>query len=337
MNKPIKTGVLSFGLSGKIFHAPFLAEHSGFEFYGIVERSKNEAQHIYPNVIRFESVEALLANTEIELVVVNTPNYTHFEFAMMALKAQKHVLVEKPFTVTSAEAQQLFEEAKKQQRYVLPYQNRRYDSDFLSLVQVLQSGKLGNLVEVHMRFDRYRYAIGPKVGKETPLPGSGLLYDLGPHLLDSLLSLFGNPLKWTKTTGHFRPHTQVDDYVHIHLEYPNQLQVFVTTSLLVAAPLPSFIVHGTKGSYVKDRTNIQEEQLLAGMSLNDPNYGIEGSENNGVLTLIDADGTKTVTEIIPVKSSYMHVFEDVYQTIREAKPYPVTQAQILKQLEILEG
>ncbi len=337
MKKPIKTGILSFGLSGKIFHAPFLKEHPGFEFHGIVERSKKEAHHSYPHVKSYDNVDSLLADPEIELIVVNTPNYTHFDLALTALKAQKHVLLEKPFTVTSAEAKQLFEEAQKRHLFVLPYQNRRYDSDFLSLVQVLQSGKLGKLVEVHMRFDRYRYAIGPKVGKETPVPGSGLLYDLGPHLLDSLISLFGNPVKWTKTTGHFRPKTQVDDYVHIHLEYPNQLQVFVTTSLLVAAPLPSFIVHGTKGSYLKDRTNIQEEQLLAGMSLNDPLYGIEGTANNGVLTLINEDGSKTVEEIIPVKSSYMHVFEDVYQTLREAKPYPVTQEQILQQLEILEG
>ncbi len=337
MKQSIKTGVLSFGLSGKVFHAPFLKEHQGFEFYGIVERSKKEAQLIYPTVKSYDSVDALLADSAIELVVINTPNFTHFDFALKALQANKHVLIEKPFTVTSKEAKQLFEEGKKRQRCVLPYQNRRYDSDFLSLKQVIESGKLGALVEVHMRFDRYRYAIGPKVGKETPVPGSGLLYDLGPHLLDSLISLFGNPIKWTKTTGHFRPHTQVDDYVHIHLEYPQQLQVFVTTSLLVAAPLPSFIVHGSKGSFVKDRTNIQEEQLLSGMLLTDPLYGIEGPDNNGVLTLMNDDGTKTVEQIVPVKSSYMHVFEDVYQTIHEGKPYPVNEEQIVQQLEILEG
>lgn len=337
MKKPIKTAVLSFGLSGKIFHSPFLEEHPGFQFHSIVERSKKEARHSYPNLKSYDSIDALLADPAIELVVVNTPNFTHFDFAMQALRAQKNVLVEKPFTVTSAEAKQLFEEALKRNLHVLPYQNRRYDSDFLSLASVIKSGKLGRLVEVHTRFDRYRYAIGPKYGKETQLPGSGLLYDLGPHLLDSLISLFGNPLKWTKTTGHFRPGTQVDDYVHIHLEYPNQLQVFVTTSLLVAAPLPSFIVHGTKGSYIKERTNIQEEQLLAGMTLSDLRYGIEDPGNNGVLTTIAEDGTKTVEEIIPVKSSYMHVFEDVYRTIREGKPYPVTQEQVLQQLEILEG
>ncbi len=337
MQQAIKTGILSFGLSGKVFHAPFLKEHYGFELYGIVERSKKEAHLSYPGVKSYDSVDDLMEDSSIELVIVNTPNFTHFEFALKALQHNKHVLVEKPFTVTSREAKQLFEEAKSRNLYVLPYQNRRYDSDFLSLASVIKSGKLGRLVEVHTRFDRYRYAIGPKYGKETQVPGSGLLYDLGPHLLDCLISLFGNPLKWTKTTGQFRPNTQVDDYVHIHLEYPNQLQVFVTTSLLVAAPLPSFIVHGSKGSYVKDRTNIQEEQLLSGMSLNDPKYGIEGPDNNGVLTLVKEDGTITKEQIIPEKSSYMHVFEDVYQTIRKGKPYPVTQEQILQQLQILEG
>lgn len=337
MQQPIKTGILSYGLSGKIFHAPFLKEHHGFELHGIVERSKKEAHLRYPGVKSYDSVDELLEDPSVELVIVNTPNFTHFDFALKALQTNKHILVEKPFTVTSKEAKQLFEEAKSRNLYVLPYQNRRYDSDFLSLASVVNSGKLGKLIEVHTRFDRYRYAIGPKYGKETQLPGSGLLYDLGPHLLDCLISLFGNPIKWTKTMGHFRPNTQVDDYVHIHLEYPNQLQVFVTTSLLVAAPLPSFIVHGTKGSYIKDRTNIQEEQLLSGMLLTAPEYGIEGPENNGILTLMQEDGSKKVEEIIPVKSSYMHVFEDVYQTIRNGKLYPVTQEQIIQQLEILEG
>lgn len=337
MKNTIKTGVLSFGMSGKIFHSPFLKEHDGFELNAVVERTKKEAHLTYPKIKSYQSVDELLANPDIELVVVNTPNATHFEFALKALRANKHVLVEKPFTVTSVQAKQLFQEAKLHNLCIMTYQNRRYDNDFLSIINVLDSGKLGNLVEVHMRFDRYRYHIGPKVAKETPVPGSGLLYDLGPHLLDMAISLFGNPINWTKTMGYFRPNTQVDDYAHIHLSYPKGLQVFITMSMLVVDVQPAFIINGTKGSYIKQRTDIQEKQLLEGMLPANPLYGIEVPDKYGVLTTIANDGKKIQEKITSVKSSYINVFEDVYQTIREGKPYPVTEEQIIQQLEILES
>lgn len=337
MKNTIKTGILSFGMSGKIFHSPFLKEHYGFELNAVVERSKKKAHLSYPNIKSYKSVDELLANPDIELVVVNTPNATHFEFALKALRANKHVLVEKPFTVTSAEAKQLFQEAKQLDRCIMTYQNRRYDSDFLSIINVLDSGKLGNLVEVHMRFDRYRYTIGHKIAKETPVSGSGLLYDLGPHLLDMAISLFGNPINFNKSIGQFRPNTQVDDYAHIHLSYPEGLQVFITMSMLVVKAQSAFIINGTKGSYSKQRTDIQEKQLLEGMLPTNPLYGIEGQDKYGVLTIIANDGKKTQEKIVSVKSSYLNVFEDVYQTIREGKSYPVTEKQIIQQLEILES
>lgn len=337
MKNTIKTGVLSFGMSGKIFHSPFLKEHDGFELNAVVERTKKEAHLTYPKIKSYQSVDELLANPDIELVVVNTPNATHFEFALKALRANKHTLVEKPFTVTSVQAKQLFQEAKLHDLCIMTYQNRRYDNDFLSIINVLDSGKLGNLVEVHMRFDRYRYNIGPKVAKETPIAGSGLLYDLGPHLLDMAISLFGNPINWTKTLGYFRPNTQVDDYAHIHLSYPKGLQVFITMSMLVVDVQPAFIINGTKGSYIKQRTDIQEKQLLEGMLPANPIYGIEAPDKYGVLTTIVNDGKKIQEKITSVKSSYINVFEDVYQTIREGRPYPVTEEQIIQQLEILES
>lgn len=337
MKNTIKTGVLSFGMSGKIFHSPFLKEHDGFELNAVVERTKKEAHLTYPKIKSYQSVDELLANPDIELVVVNTPNATHFEFALKALRANKHTLVEKPFTITSVQAKQLFQEAKLHNLCIMTYQNRRYDNDFLSIINVLDSGKLGNLVEVHMRFDRYRYNIGPKVAKETPIAGSGLLYDLGPHLLDMAISLFGNPINWTKTLGYFRPNTQVDDYAHIHLSYPKGLQVFITMSMLVVDVQPAFIINGTKGSYIKQRTDIQEKQLLEGMLPANPIYGIEAPDKYGVLTTIVNDGKKIQEKITSVKSSYINVFEDVYQTIREGRPYPVTEEQIIQQLEILES
>ena len=221
--------------------------------------------------------------------------------------------------------------------FILPYQNRRYDSDFLSVKTIIDSGKLGKLVEAHIRFDRYRYSIGPKVAKETTVPGSGLMYDLGPHLLDAAISLFGNPLSWEKTKGYFRPNTQVDDYAHIHLKYPKGLQVFITMSMLVAHVQPAFIINGTKGSFIKQRADVQEKQLMDGMRLTNPLYGIEDHEKKGILTTILDDGNKKQEKVKAVKSSYSNAFDAVYKTIREGHCYPISEQQIIQQLEILEA
>lgn len=331
----IRTGILSFGMSGSLFHAPFLDEHPGFQLTAVVERSKKLAGKSYPNIKSYDTVDQLIEDAEIDLVVVNTPNFTHFEFALKALKAKKHVLVEKPFCVSSAEAKVLFAEARKMDRCILPYQNRRYDSDFLALKKVLESGKLGDMVEAHMRYDRYRHHIGPKIAKETPVPGSGLLYDLGPHLLDAAIALFGYPLEWRKHTGQFRPKTQVDDYAHIHLLYPKGVQVFITISMLVVQPQAAFVLNGTKGTFVKQRTDIQEQQLLTGMSPGNPLFGIEDTDKYGVLTTI-SDGERRTEEIESVKSSYINLFEDVYKTIEEGIPYPISEKDIVLQLKILE-
>ena len=337
MQKTIKTGILSFGMSGKIFHSPFLQIHNGFELIAVVERSVKTAHLSFPEIKSYDTVDELIADPEIELVVVNTPNATHFEFALKAIQSGKHVLLEKAFTVTSAQARKLFQEANKYNRYILPYQNRRFDSDFMSVKAVIESGKLGRLVEVHIRYDRFRDTIGPKVAKETPVPGSGLMYDLGPHLLDAVISIFGKPLRWTKTLGHFRVNTLVDDYAHFHLEFPEELQVFLTASMLVVDAQPAFVIHGTKGTYVKQRADSQEKQLLDGMSPANPLFGIEEAGKEGLLTTISDNGIKT-QEIIPsIKSSYINLFEQVYQTIRHGKPYPIKESQILEQLEILEN
>lgn len=287
-------------------------------------------------MISYHSVDEILNDPVIELVVVNTPNATHFDFALQAILAKKHVLLEKPFTVKCREARVLFQEALKQKVQILPFQNRRYDSDFLSVKKVIGSGKLGQLIEAHLRFDRYRYAIGPKLAKETPVPGSGLQYDLGPHIIDFVIHLFGKPASYVKTLGKFRPETQVDDYVHIHFIYPEGLQVFVTLNMLVADVQPAFVINGTKGSFIKRRSDHQENQLMNGMKPDHPLFGLEDPEDEGVLTIVSPDGKKVKELVRADKSSYLQVFEDVYQTIKFGKPYPVTEDQILQQLEILE-
>ncbi|NEU09043.1 Gfo/Idh/MocA family oxidoreductase [Flavihumibacter sp. R14] len=335
MDKPIATGLLAYGMSGKIFHAPFLDKHPGFKLLGVLERSKKNAQADYPEINSYDTVEELLNHPEIELLVINTPNNTHYDLAKRALTAGKHVLIEKPAATSVDEARELFELGKQLDKQVMIYHNRRFASDFLATKRVIESGKLGTVIEMHLRFDRYRNVIGPKAFKETAIPGSGILYDLGSHLLDQAISLFGKPLSFQKTLGRYRPGTQVDDYAHLHLVFPDRLNVFITVSMLVADPQPGIVIHGTNGSFIKSFCDTQEEQLIAGLKPGDQGFGEEPTGKEGRLTIVNSDGTKTTEEIPSEKGRYMGVFEAVFQTLKHGKEFPVREEDILEQLGIL--
>lgn len=323
-------------MSGKLFHAPFLAAHPGFALRAVVERHHKQAQQDYPAVLSYDDVETLLRDPEIELIVVNTPSNTHFELARQALEAGKHVLIEKPLVTSLAELQVLEEVAQRQNRQVLAYQNRRWDSDFLSVCQVVESGQLGQLIEVHFRYDRYKTALNTKAFKEEPIPGSGLLYDLGPHLIDQAISLFGKPLRCHKITGIYRPDSQVTDYFSLHLHYPAGLHVYLTSSLLAAQPQASFVLHGTQGSFSKARTDVQEAQLLQKIAPQDAGYGREAPGREGTLTLVAADGQVSTQAYPAPKGDYTHLFEAVYQTLRHGVAYPIRLEEIRWQLALLE-
>ncbi|WP_207420800.1 Gfo/Idh/MocA family oxidoreductase [Desertivirga brevis] len=337
MERPIVTGILSYGMSGRVFHAPFIHTSDRFELRAVAERSKKKAAERYADIKSYNSVEELLADPEIEMVIVNTPNHLHFDHARLALNAGKHVLVEKPFTATSDQAKELFELARVKDCKVMVYQNRRWDSDFQSVKTVIEQGKLGNLIEVHFRFDRYRKEISPKYFKEEPLPASGLSYDLGPHLLDQVISLFGKPESFVKNTGVYRPESRVDDFFHFHLKYPAGLNVFVTGNLQVVSPLPSFVLHGSKGSFVKKRTDVQEAQLERSILPTDPNYGFEPNGSEGILTTLKPDGTPATQYNTALKGNYVRLFEAVYNYVRLDVPYPIKENEIIWQLELLES
>ncbi|MGV8878574.1 MAG: Gfo/Idh/MocA family protein [Sphingobacteriaceae bacterium] len=337
MNHPIKTGLLAYGTSGKLFHTPFLHAHPGFGLYSVTERHQQLAVANYPEIKTYATVDEHLRDPEVELIIINTPNNTHFDYGMQALMAGKHILIEKPFATSVLEANTLFELGKKLNLKVLAYQNRRLDSDFLSVKQVLESGRLGRLVEVHFRFDRYRLAIGPKQFKETDVPGSGILYDLGSHLVDQAIALFGNPIYFQQQTGIYRPNSQVDDYVFIRLSYPDDLQVYIFASMLVAKQLPAFVLNGIHGSYIKERTDVQEDQLRSGVLPDDENYGLEKDGLAGQLTIVNTEGEKTTEYLPALKGDYMGIFDAVYQTIRENAAFPVAPEAVITQMSILEN
>ncbi len=329
---------MAYGMSGRIFHAPFITTNPGFKFKAVVERHEKKAAARYPDVLSYGSIDELLADDEIELVIVNTPNNTHFDFTMRALNAGKHVLLEKPAAATSAEVKQMFDLARSKNLHLMLYQNRRYDSGFMLTRDVIESGRLGQLIEVHMRFDRYKAALGVKAFKEKKEnPANGLVYDLGPHLIDNIIALFGRPLNFHKTTGIYREGSEVNDYFNYHLIYPNQLNVYLTSCLLIAEHLPGFVVHGTLGSFVKDRNDVQEAQLDGGMLPTDAGYGIEPEGCDGKLVTMDIDNKKITEWLTAPKGDYPGLFEAVYHTIRNNALFPVTEEHVAWQLELLEA
>ena len=232
----IKTALLSYGMSGKFFHAPFLELHPGFELIGSWERSEKRIQEDYPETKSFPSLESILEDATIDLVIVNTPVATHFEYAKKVLLAVKHTVVEKAFTTTVAEAQELDALAKENRLKLSVFQNRRWDSDFKTVKKIIDDGMLGDIVEAEFHFDRYNPILSPKQHKESANPGAGILKDLGPHIIDQALFLFGIPEAIFADIRLIREATLVDDYIDILLYYPD-FRVRIKAGFLYENPI----------------------------------------------------------------------------------------------------
>lgn len=330
----IKTALCSFGMSGWVFHAPFLHLHKGFELYGVWERSKKTAAQQYPYIKSFNTYEALLNDDAIELVVVNTPNYTHFELAKKALLAGKHIIVEKPFCITAAECEELMALAHTMHKKISVYHNRRYDSDYKIIQKVISENWLGDIVEAELHFDRFSEVLSPKMHKETPGPGTGLLYDLGSHLIDQALQLFGMPEAVFADIRAARTISLVDDYMELLLYYPTK-RVRVKSSYVVREPLPSYIFHGTKGSFIKARTDVQEKALQLGVRPDAPDWGKEPENEMGLLHT-EKNGT-LIREYIPsVNGNYMEYYEGIYQAFATGAALPVTAEEGERVIRVIE-
>ncbi len=333
--KIINTALCSFGSSGLVFHAPFINAHPGFSLYAVWERSKKTAAEIYPEVRSFNTLESMLAEEAIELVIVNTPNYTHFEFAKKALLAGKHVLVEKSFTVTVTEAEELIRIAIKMNRQLSVFHNRRYDSDFKTVKRIVDKGILGEISKAEFHFDRYKPELSPKLHKESLTPGSGLLHDLGPHLIDQALFLFGLPESLTGSLKKLRQRSEVNDYFDISLFYPS-LTVCLKASLLVKEILPAYILQGTKGIFTKVRADLQEDHLKKGQKPGSADWGIEPLSADGKL-IINENGKRTSTNIQSLHGNYMEFYDGLYESIVNGKSLPVSALDGLNVIRVIEA
>ncbi len=331
----IKTALCSFGMSGWVFHAPFIHLHPGLELYGVWERTKQLSKEKYPDVTIYRSLEEILADESVELVIVNTPTYTHYDYTKKALLANKHVVVEKPFTVTVEEAKELNTLASQQGKMISVFHSRRYDSDYLTVQKIVREGWLGEIVDVEIHYDRYKEELSPKVHKEIPGDGNGSLYDLGSHLIDQALQLFGLPQAVFADCRIVRPISKVDDYFEVILYYPN-LRVKLKSSYLVREPLAAYILHGSKGSFLKTRADVQEVALQASLDPADENWGIEPESEQGLLHT-EKDGKVILEKIPTLKGNYYTYYDDIFNTLRNNQPVPVQAEDAENVIRIIQA
>ncbi|TBV27638.1 oxidoreductase [Meridianimaribacter sp. CL38] len=333
--KPINTALCSFGMSGLLFHAPFVNTNKGFNLYGVLERTKNLAQEKYSKIKTFRTLESLLKDDNIELVILNTPNITHYNFAKQIIQSGKHLVVEKPFTTSAEEADELIQLAKVNNVKMAVFHNRRWDSDFLTVKKIVDNNTLGDIVEAEFHYDRFDPELSYKVHKETPTEGVGSLYDLGSHIIDQALVLFGKPKAVFANIDSFREQSKVADYFDVKLFYSNH-KVTLKSSYFVKQPIPSYVIHGKKGSFLKSKADVQEAELQRGISPDVKNCGIEPASEQGLLHT-QKENVSVKEYITSEAGNYMVFYDKIYESIRNDKPLPVSAEEGKAVIEIIEA
>ncbi|MEW6391767.1 MAG: oxidoreductase [Pseudomonadota bacterium] len=327
----LNVALVGYGYVGKTFHAPLIAATPGLKLATVVSSDPAKVAADHPDVHVVAALDAALADPAIELVVIATPNDLHAPQAILALEAGKHVVVDKPFALTVAEARTMAEAASRAGRLLTVFHNRRWDSDFLTLRRLIAEGALGQIVQYESHFDRFRPVVRDR-WRERAGPGAGAWMDLGPHLLDQALLLFGEPLAISADIGIQRPGAEADDYFHVALRYPT-LRAILHGSLLTAASDLRLAVHGTGGSFVKHGLDPQEAQLKAGMIPGAPGYGRD--TRHGVLTTVE-DDVPVHADVSPEPADYRAFYAGVRETIVTGAPSPVPVEQALRVMKLLE-
>jgi scyllo-inositol 2-dehydrogenase (NADP+) len=303
----IRVGVIGFGLAGRIFHTAVVAATPGLELAAIVQRRGDEAAKAYPGVKIARSIEEMLEDPTIRLVVVGTPSFSHYEHAEQCLRAGRNVVIDKPITLTSEETRKLIDLAQQHKLLVTAYQNRRWDGDFVTLKQVLASGELGRAVSYESHFDRYRAEPKRDVWRESGGPGGGILFDLGPHLIDQATTLFGNPESVFADVRIDREGSVVDDAFDLQLKFPSGITALLRSTLTACTPGPRFVVHGTRGSFVKWGIDPQEDQLKAGAKFDDPGFGEDPASMWGELHVVGKPAQRVKTAAGDYRGLYANV------------------------------
>ena len=334
MKPVIQVGILSYGMSGKVFHAPMLHVNPGFAMVKIMQRNGNSALERYPYVEIVRDVREIIHDPRIDLVLVNTPDHTHFDFACQALENGKHVVLEKPFVLDVKEGETLIGLAEKKGRVLTVFQNRRWEGDFLTIRKIIEQKWLGRLVEYEAHFDRFRNFIRDS-WKEKQENRTSTLYNLGSHLIDQAISLFGMPSAVYADIRKQRAGAQVDDLFDLNLIYPD-VKVTLKGSYLVREPGPHFILHGTEGSFVKHGTDPQEEALTAGRYPDEPGWGSDQEERWGILNTT-MRGLHYRGKIETLPGCYPEFYNSLYNTLVEDKELVVKPVESLNGIRIIKA
>lgn len=330
----INVGLVGFGFAGRIFHAPVIRGVSGLRLAAVVQRHGSDAAEIYPEVRVVQSPNDLLAINDIELIVVATPNPSHFEIARQALQSGRHVVVDKPITTTCDEAIQLAQLAEEKGRLLSVYQNRRWDGDFITVKELIEGGTLGRLVFYESHFDRYRPQIKPEAWRERDEPGSGILFDLGVHLIDQAMNLFGRPQAVQADLRMERDGSKVDDAFDVVLHY-DRMRALLRATMLAAAAGPRFAIHGTRGSFTSQRLDPQEDALRRGEYPHNHTWGAVAKQHWGHLLTLEGD--RMTEHALPTQhGDYRGFYENVRDAILGRAPLAVTPAQAIDVIRVIE-
>ncbi|HEX7637101.1 MAG TPA: oxidoreductase [Burkholderiaceae bacterium] len=332
---PLKVGLVGYGYAGKTFHAPLIAAVPALALTAVSSSSAAKVQADWPDVAVHDTPAELMRRTDLDLVVIASPNDTHHPLARAALQAGLHVVVDKPFTVTLAQARELAMLARERGRLLSVFHNRRWDGDFLTLQRLLREGALGRVVEMSSRHDRWRPQVRDR-WREGDGPGAGLWYDLGPHLVDQALRLFGPPRGITLMQARTRDGARADDWFQALLRY-ERLHVGLHAGMLAAASAPRFTLHGTQASFVKEGLDPQEESLKAGVRPTwpaQPGWGLD--RGRAQLVTRDADGAERRLDVALQPGEHMAYYAGVAAAIHGDAPNPVPVEEAMAVMALIE-
>jgi scyllo-inositol 2-dehydrogenase (NADP+) len=324
----IRTALVGFGFSGQTFHAPFLSALDEYQVTTVLSTKPELVQKTFPNALITTDFEQMLSQ-DVELVVITTPNTLHYDQTKRSILAKKHVIVEKPFMITSQEAEELVNLAKENSVLLSVYHNRRFADDFLTLKKLIQDGKMGELVSFEAHFDRFRPNVRDR-WRENDLPGSGMLYDLGSHLIDQALHLFGRPDRIYADIMKQRVNSVVDDYFHIVLYFGTR-RAILHSSLLVPSAPPMISAHGTGGSYYAEGFDPQEQQLISGILPTTPDFGIRPSGGRY------AQPEKPLQEIAFEKGDMTSYYRSFANAVRNGGKIPVVADEVITVMQVIEA
>jgi predicted dehydrogenase len=324
----VRVGLIGYGYVGRTFHAPMITATPGLQLVAVASSRAADVHADHPGV-QVVDVDGLLGRGDVDVVVIASPNDTHRPLAEAALMAGHHVVVDKPFTLSLQDARAVVDTADHCQRIVSVFQNRRWDSDYLGIKQVIDSGLIGEVVHFESHIDRFRPSPRDR-WRENAGPGAGLWFDLGPHLADQALQLFGLPDAATADFGCLRAGSRTDDWAHVILDYPRR-RVVLHGSMIAAGAHTRFIAHGTAGTVVKHRSDIQEDQLKAGVLPGAPGWG----EDPDDMLLYDAAGRQTCRATPP--GNQLRYYRELHRAITAEGPNPVPPHQILAVMAVIDA